>query len=104
MQCIVLNGLARKPAQNVVQVIDAVISAPLDEFHVAHTCGKLAHDFENIGRETLHAGLDREEASTTQTGQLLAGEIRPDLVMNFDVTIGSRQSAFRKASLYIPGP
>ena len=45
LEAVVLRGLAREADQDVVQIVYAVIGAPLHQFEIAHSGRMLLHQF-----------------------------------------------------------
>src|SRR5215213_2583236 len=91
LRLIILGSLARKPQQNVVQIINAVIRGPLHQLQIAHAGRVLAHELQNVSGKTLHARLNGKQPALAHLLQLRAREAGPDFVMNSYVRVARRE-------------
>src|SRR5690349_536798 len=93
LRAIVFRRLAGKTQQNVIEIVDAVVGGPLDQLEVAHAGRVLAHELENVSRQTLDAGLNRKQSALAHLPELRATETGPHFVMQTDVGVGFTEPA-----------
>ncbi len=90
---VVLGRLPGEAEQDVVAVVDAVVGGPLQQLEVAHRGGVLAHQLQHVRAEALDAGLHRVQAAAAHLPELLAGQLRADLVVQAQVAVAVREPA-----------
>src|SRR5678816_693837 len=88
---VIFERFTRKSQQDVVEIVDAVVSGPLDQLEITHAGSVLSHQLENVRRQTLHTRLNREQTAFAHLLELHARQARPHFVVNANVSIRSTQ-------------
>src|SRR5262249_22667940 len=87
LRAIIVRSFTGKSQQDVVEVVDAVVSRPLDQLKIAHAGRVLSHQLENMRRETLNTRLNREQPAFAHVLQLRARQAGPHFVMQANVRV-----------------